>query len=224
MSNTENLGLKIPTLAEKNIHTTYVNNNNIIDEAYGQYINDYEQSLENVAPIEGSTVSKNYTVGQYLVKDGGLYKVTSNIASGESIVVGTNVAATSLNDAVVELNTAVATLQDSVTLKDITPSYTVDSDITVKQFKAYRYGKVVFIVFYFALSSAKVNNSDLLIATTAFPRPVKYSAQAVVSEVAAPNPVGVIALYFDRKRFISTAGPLGAGNYHIAQFCYLTDE
>ncbi len=113
---TPNLNLIQPAPAESGILTTYKTNNTAIDNAYGQYINDYEQSLENVAPIEGSTASKNYTVGQYLVKDGGLYKVTSAIASGENIVVGTNVTATSLNDAVVELNTAVATLQDSVTI------------------------------------------------------------------------------------------------------------
>ena len=140
MSNTENLGLRIPTLAEKNIHTTYVNNNAIIDNAYGQYIDDYEQSLENVAPIEGSTASTNYTVGQYLVKDGGLYKVTSNIASGEDIVVGTNVAATSLNDAVVELNTAVATLQDSLyTATNVTVIQTLTSN-TVTRITVPSYG------------------------------------------------------------------------------------
>lgn len=104
---TPNLNLINPVASEKGALTTYVTNNNAIDTAYGQ-------SLENVAPIEGSTASKNYAIGTYMVKDGGLYKVTAAIATGETITVGTNVTATSLNEAVADLNSAVATLSTKI--------------------------------------------------------------------------------------------------------------
>ena len=48
------------------------------------------------APTEGDTAANNYAVGSYLVHQGTLYKVTSAIASGESIVPGTNVTATTV--------------------------------------------------------------------------------------------------------------------------------
>lgn len=115
---TPNLNLIQPSKSEKGGWTTYTTNNQTIDTAYGSYLNDREQSLENIAPIEGNTASTNYAVGKYLVKDGGLYKVTTAIASGETITEGVNVVATSLNDAVVDLNTAVATIQDSLSRND----------------------------------------------------------------------------------------------------------
>ncbi len=111
---TQHLGLIQPALSEKHGATTYKANNTIIDNAYGEYLNNYEQSLENVAPIEGDTTSTNYSVGQYIIKDGGLYRVTSSIASGESIVVGTNVIATSLNEAVASLNNTVASINNAI--------------------------------------------------------------------------------------------------------------
>ena len=48
------------------------------------------------APTEGDTAANNYAVGSYLVHDGTLYKVTSAIATGEPIVHGTNVTATTV--------------------------------------------------------------------------------------------------------------------------------
>ena len=41
--------------------------------------------LACIAPIEGSTASANYAVGSYLIKYGQLWKVTTAIASGETI-------------------------------------------------------------------------------------------------------------------------------------------
>lgn len=143
---TPNLNLIQPSKSEKGGWTTYITNNAAIDTAYGEYLSDREQSLENIAPIEGATASKNYTIGSYLVKDGGLYKVTNAIASGESIVVGTNVVATSLNDAVVELNTAVATLQDSLTVSEYTGMSrdTTNTKNTGNTWiRAFKYGQMV---------------------------------------------------------------------------------
>jgi len=49
-----------------------------------------DESLSVIAAIENGKASTNYAVGSYLIHDGKLYKVTSAIASGESITPGTN--------------------------------------------------------------------------------------------------------------------------------------
>ncbi len=119
MSNTENLGLKIPTLAEKNIHTTYVNNNDIIDNAYGQYLEDKETAQENIAMIETPVAQSNHTTGSYFMLDNVLHKATSNIASGEDIVSGSNATPITIEQALSALNSSVGNLQDSVTKTQI---------------------------------------------------------------------------------------------------------
>lgn len=49
-----------------------------------------DKSQSIVAPVEGARASANYSVGSYLVHDGTLYRVTTAIATGETINPGTN--------------------------------------------------------------------------------------------------------------------------------------
>ena len=64
---------------------------------FGENLNArFNKVLNMIAPVESAQVSKAYSVGQYLIYDYTLYKVTSNIASGGTITVGTNVTATTL--------------------------------------------------------------------------------------------------------------------------------
>ena len=60
-------------------------------------------ALASVAPVEGATASTNYSVGGYLVRDGKLCRVTSAIATGESITIGTNVTTTNVMAEVLSL-------------------------------------------------------------------------------------------------------------------------
>ena len=55
-----------------------------------------DSALAAIAPVERAKASANYAVGSYLVHGGTLYRVTSAIASGESITPGTNVTATTV--------------------------------------------------------------------------------------------------------------------------------
>lgn len=59
--------------------------------------------LANIAPVEYGTASTNYTVGSYLVQNGVFYRVTTAIATGETIKPGTNVTATTVMAEVVRL-------------------------------------------------------------------------------------------------------------------------
>ena len=75
----------------------------------------------NMATIESSTTaSKAYAVGDYMVRNGQLYKVTAAIASGGTITVGTNVAAAAAADDIAGIsntigNTAMGTTAQTIT-------------------------------------------------------------------------------------------------------------
>ena len=58
----------------------------------------------NIAPVEGDKASTNYVVGSYLVHDDKLCKVTSAIGTGETIAIGTNVAATTVAAEILAIN------------------------------------------------------------------------------------------------------------------------
>lgn len=55
-----------------------------------------DAALSAIAPIENGLASTNYGVGSYLVHGGQLCKVTTAIATGEAITIGTNVTATTV--------------------------------------------------------------------------------------------------------------------------------
>ena len=71
--------------------------------AYGytaEGLRDEAQSI--IAPVEHGTANANYAVGSYLIMDGTLYRVTSAIATGESIT-SSNVTATTVMAEIVRL-------------------------------------------------------------------------------------------------------------------------
>ena len=55
-----------------------------------------DKALSVIAAIENGKASTNYAIGSYLIHNGGLYRVTSAIATGETITPGSNVVATTV--------------------------------------------------------------------------------------------------------------------------------
>ena len=55
-----------------------------------------DAALSAIAPVENHKASTNYAVGAYLVHGGQLCRVTTAIATGEAITIGTNVTATTV--------------------------------------------------------------------------------------------------------------------------------
>ena len=64
-------------------------------------VRDETQSI--VAPVERGVASSNYAVGGYLVMGGTLYRVTTAIATGETINPGTNCTATTVMAEIIRL-------------------------------------------------------------------------------------------------------------------------
>lgn len=60
--------------------------------------------IGSMATIELSPVQNSYAVGDFLVWKGQLYKVTAAIASGESLVIGTNIEAVTIGTELTALN------------------------------------------------------------------------------------------------------------------------
>lgn len=62
-------------------------------------------TASNLATIESSTTaSQAYSTGDYLVLNGQLYKVTADVVSGETLVIGTNIEATTAGTELTALN------------------------------------------------------------------------------------------------------------------------
>ena len=76
----------------------------ILSTAYGYTAESLIAAAQSViAPVENYKASGNYAVGSYLMHQGKLYRVTSAIASGESITPGTNVTQTTVMAELVRL-------------------------------------------------------------------------------------------------------------------------
>ena len=71
--------------------------NPVQNKAIAEGINSIQSQIVPTASIEiGETASKAYSVGDFLVKDGILYKVTTDIAKDDALTAGTNIAMTTV--------------------------------------------------------------------------------------------------------------------------------
>ena len=116
----------------------------------------------SVAQIETSPATASHTVGQYLVYNGQLYKVTAAISVGETLVVGTNILATSVGDEISDLNSDISkhgVNASPINISSYTSanSYTCPTDGYIR---VYANGDSIF-----GLNKAGNNSATLLIST-----------------------------------------------------------
>lgn len=112
-TNTSYLGLTKP--AQSDLYNVDVFNDNA-DKVDANA----QKTAANLATIESvATASKPYVVGEYLVLNGILYKVTQAIANGGALVVGTNIAQDSVGTELKSLKDALSNLL-TVTTETIT--------------------------------------------------------------------------------------------------------
>ena len=94
-----------------------------------------EDLAGSVAVIETSPATATHAVGDYIVWNGQLYTVTSAIATGENLVINSNILATTVG-------TELQTLNNGLTLKTLTPT-AVESGVTINSHSMVLYGKVL---------------------------------------------------------------------------------
>lgn len=153
-TNTSYLGLTKPAQSDLYNIDVFNNNADAVDT-------NAQKTAANLATIEAvATASKPYVVGEYLVLNGILYKVTQAIANGGALVVGTNIAQDSvgtelksIKDALPQLTivtiaartlTAGQTTNDFITettrtVLSITPIWESSSDMYGCNISLYRY-------------------------------------------------------------------------------------
>lgn len=66
--------------------------------------NSLETTIGSIAKIEGTTASRNFSKGEYIVRNGQLYIVSVSVLSGETWTVGTNIDSTSVGAELSSLN------------------------------------------------------------------------------------------------------------------------
>lgn len=87
----------------------------------------------SIATVEKSPAVANHSVGEFILYGGNLYEVTAAIATGESLVVGTNIAAASIGEELSALNNGLPHIESGyetvtgVTQPGKTASFTFDN-------------------------------------------------------------------------------------------------
>lgn len=64
----------------------------------------------SIATVEKSPAVANHSIGEFILYGGDLYEVTAAIAAGETLVVGTNIAAASIGDELSALNNSLMSI------------------------------------------------------------------------------------------------------------------
>ena len=89
-----------------------------LDEICGRLTQTTDSIQSQIVPTvsieSGATASKAYNVGDFLVKDGTLYKVTVDIAEGDTLTVGTNIAMTTVGSELSSIKSSVQLSLDAV--------------------------------------------------------------------------------------------------------------
>ena len=100
-----------------------------VDDVNGR-LTQVQTQIVPTASIEiGETASKAYSVGDFLVKDGTLYKVTKNIAKDDALTVGTNIAMTTVGGELSSINSNPTNKWTFKKLTDIDNNVTVPSGV-----------------------------------------------------------------------------------------------
>ncbi len=185
----DNLDLEILEVGDPADLTTVSDNFDKIDAVAG-----------DIATVETSPTQAAHSIGEFLLYGGHLYKVTSPISSGGSLILGTNVRAANIGS---ELKS----LQDSVT--NPTVSITLNSGYEYTDLKARKCGKIINVIFDIkatadiptnartTLGTMLINGSPApkwIVTATACSSAVNGLANRVANLLWAPNSGGTLLL------------------------------
>ena len=71
---------------------------------------------DKLAPVETSPATAAHTAGSLLIYNGTLYKATADIAIGDTLMVGTNISVTDLDEVASLLKSAISAKQNDLSL------------------------------------------------------------------------------------------------------------
>jgi hypothetical protein len=120
---------------------------------------------ENLATIEGSTASKAYAKGDFLVFGGRLCKAKTSIASGATLVLDTNIELDSVGD-------ELSSISSDLTVQDISNQTTLNNDVVQScgTKRVLKYGKHVQVYLGNVIFKTQGNTKIIL---TGLPRAIE---------------------------------------------------
>lgn len=99
--------------------------------------------IGSMATIELSPVQNSYAVGDFLVWKGQLYKVTAAIASGETLVIGTNIEAVTIGTELTQLNNGLTQRKNVTITFDAITAYGLDTKTVDVSSNPATFGQIV---------------------------------------------------------------------------------
>lgn len=202
---TDNLHLEKPAQSDLYNIDVFNGNADIIDSAMAA-----RALAQNQATIESSsTASRNYAKGDFLVRNGLLYKVTSAIASGGTITPGTNCVATNTGAELTSLNDSFV---NATTPTQITA--TAGTGVTINAQRIYKIGRLAICEFDITTSSSLATNSNILTGC-----PASIATWEFFGEKTADG--STHTFYATSGGYIRNSGSLPAGTW-IADAVYVT--
>lgn len=129
----------------------------------GKGADSIQSQIVPAASIEiGATASKAYNVGDFLAKDGILYKVTKNITKGDALTVGDNIASDTLGGEISSLSEKIACKDITSDVSIVTESY---SHASVTSISALRIGVNVKLYIEATIETNVMSGAPALIGT-----------------------------------------------------------
>lgn len=160
------------------------------------------QILGDLATFEnGTTASKAYAIGDYLVLNGTFYRVTAAIAQGNQITVGGNVVSTNVGAEIASLNADLA--------MTLTPA---SSQVTIIRQSCRNLGKLYIVSIVFKISNGGITGvTPMINLPFTAEQPMDFIAQGQINKQAC---FGVI-----RGNRISGNGAFPDDNYFATFVC-----
>lgn len=160
----------------------------------------------NLATIESSPATAAHAVGEYIVLNGQLYKVTAAIAAGQTLTVGTNISAVSgggLNDLKRIVNYNPALIASGVTLLG-------RSLMTV-------YGDFFFFRAVVTVTTAQAQDAELFQLPN-YNYDTTTTANVLVSRVDGGNGYTTVSIAANKTIRVVLPGGMATGRYEILLF------
>lgn len=114
---------------------------------------------ENLATVEGSTASKAYAKGDFLVFGGRLCKAKTSIASGATLVLDTNIELDSVGD-------ELSSLTSDLTSHELVGIGLGTGRVTVQSYQAFKWNNLIFVSVLAKVTGNAIDNTTTIIGVS----------------------------------------------------------
>ena len=136
--------------------------------------------IGSMATIEVSPVKTGHSVGEYIVWKGQLYKVTSAIVSGETLVVGTNIVKVTVGNELQTLNNGLTNINSGYIYKYFNVAVTANTETSIGSITLPSNG-LWLVIGYADLNVGTVTNSYNLVIDGRVTRTSGYNGGGMVN-------------------------------------------